>query len=76
VEVTMQEAQAALAELLVRARHGEEIVITSDGKPVARLVPVRRKGRVRNLGSAKGDFTVPDGFNAPLPEAVLKAFGV
>ena len=28
----------------------------------------------RPLGLAKGQFTVPDDFNAPLPEDVLQAF--
>jgi hypothetical protein len=28
----------------------------------------------RPIGLAKGEFTVPDDFNAPLPEDVLQAF--
>jgi hypothetical protein len=28
----------------------------------------------RPIGLAKGQFTVPDDFNAPLPDAVLEAF--
>jgi hypothetical protein len=28
----------------------------------------------RPIGLAKGQFTVPDDFNAPLPEGVLQAF--
>ena len=28
----------------------------------------------RPIGLAKGQFTVPDDFNAPLPEEVLRAF--
>jgi prevent-host-death family protein len=74
VEVTVQEAQPSLAELLARPRLDEEIVIASDGKPMARLVPVRQESRARKLGSAKGDFAVPDDFNAPLPAEVLAAF--
>ena len=33
-------AKARLSELLERAAAGEEIVITSDGRPKAKLVPV------------------------------------
>ena len=29
----------------------------------------------RPVGLAKGQFTVPDDFNAPLPENVLQTFG-
>jgi hypothetical protein len=35
--------------------------------PVASVVP-------RPIGLAKGEFTVPDDFNAPLPENVLRSF--
>lgn len=37
------EAKTHLAELLVRVEHGEEILITRRGRPVARLCPVRDK---------------------------------
>jgi hypothetical protein len=29
---------------------------------------------IRELGSAKGDFVVPDDFDAPLPDEVLMQF--
>lgn len=38
-EVGSVEASETLFELLDRAEHGEEIVITRDGRPVAKLVP-------------------------------------
>jgi prevent-host-death family protein len=34
------EAKTHFSELLERAEHGEEIVITRRGKPVARLIPM------------------------------------
>jgi len=37
-----------------------------------RLVMVRARGRI--LGSAKGEFTVPDDFNDPLPKDVENLF--
>jgi len=30
--------------------------------------------QLRTIGLAKGQFTVPDDFNAPLPEDVLRTF--
>ncbi len=38
-------AKAKLSELLDRAAQGEEVVITSDGKPKARLVAMDRSVR-------------------------------
>ena len=40
-EIGAFEAKNKLAELLDRAEHGEEIIITRHGKPVARLGPVQ-----------------------------------
>jgi prevent-host-death family protein len=40
-EVGSFEAKNTLSALLERAEHGEEIVITRRGKPVAKLVPFR-----------------------------------
>ena len=38
-EISLAEAEGKLAELVERARQGETIDITQDGKPVARLAP-------------------------------------
>lgn len=37
------DAKTRFAELLEKAESGEEITITRHGKPVARLVPVKKK---------------------------------
>jgi len=53
---------------------GEEVIIARAGKPVARLVPVECAGKKRVFGSAKGEFTVPDDFNDPLPKEIEDLF--
>ena len=40
MKVSIQEAKRTLADLLDSALHGDEVVITRDGRPVARLVPL------------------------------------
>jgi prevent-host-death family protein len=40
IEIGAFEAKNKLSELLDRAEHGEEVVITRRGKPVAKLVPM------------------------------------
>jgi antitoxin (DNA-binding transcriptional repressor) of toxin-antitoxin stability system len=53
--ITVAEAQAKLPELIGRLRPGEEIVLTQDQQPVAKLVgqqPPERKPRVP--GNCKG----------------------
>ena len=72
-EVGVHEAKTHLSRLLRRVAAGEEIVITSGGRPVARLVPIDSPP-ARQFGFDRGVLVVPDDFDAPLPEGVLDGF--
>ncbi len=74
MEVNIHEAKTHLSRLLERVAMGEEVVIAKAGKPVAKLVPLDEQPRMRVLGSAKGEFTVPDDFNDPLPKEIEDLF--
>lgn len=68
--VTIQEAQARLSELIQRLAPGDELIITEDDQPVARLTlatPTERKPR--QLGTLKGTvlYMAPD-FDEPLDD--------
>ena len=41
--VSVRESKARISELLVKAREGEEVLITVRGQPEARIVPVHRE---------------------------------
>ena len=75
VEVNVHEAKTHLSRLLKRAMEGEEVVIMRSGRPIVRLTPVQTAPASRRLGTAKGDFVVPDDFDAPLPNDTLAMFG-
>jgi prevent-host-death family protein len=72
--VNVHEAKTRLSELLKKVEAGEEVVIARAGKPVARLVPASVITLKRLLGSARGLMKVPDDFNDPLPEELLREF--
>jgi len=74
MEVNVHEAKTNLSKLLARVALGEEVIIAKAGKPVAKLVPVDTKPKKRILGSAKGEFVVPDDFNDPLPKEIEDLF--
>ena len=74
MEVNIHEAKTHLSRLLERVAMGEEIVIAKAGTPVAKLVPLSTRPKKRMLGSAKGEFVVPDDFNDPLPKEVEDLF--
>lgn len=69
--VTIQEAQATLTDLIHRLTPGDEVLITENNQPVARLVatteaPARKP---RQLGTLAGSvlYIAPD-FDAPLDD--------
>lgn len=66
--VELAQAEAQLAKLIEEVKSGVEIIITCDGQPVARLLPPLDPPADRVPGSAKGLFTVPDDFDAPLED--------
>ena len=69
--VTIQQAQTTLSELIHRLSLGDDVVITENDRPVARLVPTSeiKKTSFRQLGTMKGTvlYMAPD-FDAPLDE--------
>jgi len=68
--IELAQAGEQLAELIEEVDAGSEVVITRNGHPVARLIPAEETGTPpdRVPGSAKGMFTVPDDFDAPLED--------
>jgi len=77
MKVSISEAKYRFPDMLDRIAIGEEVVLTDKGEPVAKLVPIpatAKKRRGIRLGSAKGEFTVPDDFNDPLPKEIEDLF--
>ncbi len=74
MEVNIHEAKTHLSRLLERVAVGEEVIIAKAGKPVAKLVPIESSRPRFKLGSAKGEFVVPDDFNDPLPKEIEDLF--
>ncbi len=85
-QVNLYEAKTRLSSLVERAANGEEIVIANAGKPMARLTaladaeaPVEPDGPkiYREFGkNLLGITYIADDFNAPLPEEILRDFGM
>lgn len=75
IEVGVHEAKTTLSKLLKRVALGDEVVITSRGHPVARLVPAIPAPGPRVLGEDAGSYVVGPDFDEPLPDDVADAFG-
>lgn len=72
--INIHEAKTHLSRFVDRAAGGEEIIIAKAGKPMAKLVPLLDTSSRRNLGMFKGKLNVPDDFDAPLSDEVVKLF--
>jgi prevent-host-death family protein len=73
--VSVQDLQQDPAALLDRVEAGERLVVVRGGRPVAELRPVAApRPAPRPFGLAAGAFAVPDDFDAPLPDDILREF--
>jgi prevent-host-death family protein len=71
--VGLDDAKADLAQLVERAASGEEIVISKNGIPLARLMPLPSHGARRPAG-VLGVVTIGAAFDDPLPDEIQDAF--
>ena len=68
--ISIAQAKARFAALVGRAEAGEEIVVTRNGRPVARLGPLPGKRPIK-YGDLQGTFLAED---LSLPEDVIGDF--
>jgi len=68
-QISIAQAKASFAALVAKAEAGEDIVVTRNGRPVARLVPMANEPV--SYGDLKGVFLAED---LNLPEDVAAAF--
>jgi prevent-host-death family protein len=64
-QVNIHAAKTHLSRLVERVEAGEEIVIARDGKPVARLVPLRMRTQPRPLGLLRGQIWMAPDWDSP-----------
>ena len=66
--ITIQDARTKLVDLIRRLQPGDEIIITENDQPVARVTSVIDKSK-RTLGTLKGTVQhMSERFDAPLDE--------
>jgi antitoxin (DNA-binding transcriptional repressor) of toxin-antitoxin stability system len=73
--VSVEEIQQDVSAFLERVEAGETLLIMRTGKPIAEIKPVVVPPEaLRPFGLCAGEFTVPEDFDAPLPEDIINAF--
>lgn len=75
IQVSIEEMLQHLPAYLHLVEEGETLVIVRAGKPVAQIKPVPSDEKaMRPFGLSAGQLAVPEDFDAPLPENVLREF--
>lgn len=65
---SLRDAQASLQKLLDEAQQGKTVLIVDEHNHVVRLVPIPAAPKARKAGSARGQVTMAEDFDAPLSD--------
>jgi antitoxin (DNA-binding transcriptional repressor) of toxin-antitoxin stability system len=74
MNVSVEEVKRDPDRMFHRVLEGETLVVTEDDRPIAEIRPIEQVRRPRPFGLAAGTFVVPDDFDDPLPEDILRDF--
>jgi prevent-host-death family protein len=75
-QFNIHDAKTNLSRIIDRVEHGEEIVISRAGTPVAKVVPLTRRVDRRGRGSLRGQLVMtPDWDSDEVNEAIARDFG-
>lgn len=72
--VNIYDAKTRLSQLVDKAAAGEDVVVSRNGKPLVRITRLESPKRRIRFGLLKGKLSIPEDFDAPLPEDVLTGF--
>jgi antitoxin (DNA-binding transcriptional repressor) of toxin-antitoxin stability system len=73
--ISVQDIQRDPKGFLGRVEAGEAFVVVRDERPLAEVRPlITAIGKPRPFGLCAGQFSVPEDFDQPLPEDILREF--
>jgi prevent-host-death family protein len=73
---SIHDAKTNLSRIIERVEHGEEIIISRAGIPVAKVVPLSRQVARKGRGSLRGRLVLaPDWDSDEVNDAIAQDFG-
>jgi prevent-host-death family protein len=76
-QYNIHDAKTNLSRIIERVEHGEEIIISRAGTPVAKVVPLVRRARRTGRGSLRGLLELTPDWDSPeVNEAIADDFGM
>lgn len=70
-QFNIHEAKTNLSRIVERVEHGEEIILSRAGTPVAKVVPIERPTRRAGRGSLRGQLVLADGWDSAETNAAI-----
>lgn len=68
LNIDINQAKQMFPELIEKTVINGEVIITKDGQPFVKLVPLAKASKQRKFGSAKGLIKMSDDFDHPLDD--------
>ena len=76
-QFNIHDAKTNLSRIIDRVEHGEEIIISRAGHPVAKVIPLTRTVNRRGRGSLRGQLVVADDWDSDeVNESIAQDFGM
>ena len=76
-QFNIHDAKANLSRIIDRVEHGEEIIISRAGTPVAKVIPIKGKVERAGRGSLAGQLVVADDWDSDeVNESIARDFGL
>lgn len=76
-QFNIHEAKTQLSRIIDRVEHGEEIIISRAGTPVAKVIPLTRRISRTGRGSLAGKLVVADDWDSrDVNDAIAADFGL
>lgn len=75
-QFNIHDAKTNLSRIIERVEHGEEIIISRAGRPVAKVIPLPSSVQRRGRGSLRGKLVLaPDWDSDSVNESIAADFG-
>jgi prevent-host-death family protein len=76
-QFNIHDAKTNLSRIIDRVEHGEEIIISRAGTPVAKVIPLTRTVDRSGRGSLRGKLVVTEDWDSPeVNESIAHDFGL
>ncbi len=76
-QFNIHDAKTNLSRIIDRVEHGEEIIISRAGTPVAKVIPLNRRVNRSGRGSLAGRLAMTDDWDNPeVNEEIARDFGL